>query len=124
MNFGEVIQNWKSENYWIDDVPNPFVNREISNIVMNPAIYGEVFATFVICDMTYIVGGKTIEFLKSMEFHTACLNGTKEEKDREAIRLQQELENFTNAAIAERQQQIDDLRAAGVTVLTTNPYEW
>ena len=124
MNFGEVIQNWKNGVDWIDNSVNPFVMRNMTYVWMNPANYGEVIARFTIIDKSFIVNGNVLEYSKDLEFHSICLNGSAEEKELESNRLRQRLEDFTNDAIAERQQQIDELRDAGLTVLTTNPYEW
>lgn len=124
MNFGEVIQAWKEGFSWIDNSINPYVMRDMTGVMMDPMIPGEVFVNFTILDRTVIVNGEVYQYQKDMEYHTQCLNGTSEEKERETARLQRELTAFTEAAIAERQKQIDDLRNAGETVMTTNPYAW
>ena len=124
MNFGEVIQAWKEGFSWIDNSINPYVMRDMTGVMMDPMIPGEVFVNFTILDRTVIVNGEVYKYQKDMKYHTQCLNGTSEEKERETARLQRELTAFTEAAIAERQKQIDDLRNAGETVMTTNPYGW
>lgn len=124
MNFGEVIQAWKEGFSWIDNSINPYVMRDMTGVMKNPLVPGEVIVTFTILDRTVIVNEEVFQYQTDMEYHTLCLNGTIEEKEREAARLQQELTQFTKAAIAERQKQIDDLRNAGETVMTTNPYAW
>lgn len=124
MNFGEVIQAWKENCRWIDGKLNPYVMKDMTGVLMNPAVYGEVIAQFTILDKTIVVNGEVVEFQKEMEYHSCLLNGTEEEKEREAARLQKELNDFTNAAIAERKQQIEELRNAGNTIMTTNPYDW
>lgn len=124
MNFGEVIQTWKEGFSWIDNSINPYVMRDMTGVMKNPLVPGEVIVTFTILDRTVIVNEEVYQYQTDMEYHTLCLNGTSEEKKREAARLQRELTAFTKAAIAERQKQIDDLRSAGETVMTTNPYAW
>lgn len=124
MNFGEVIQGWKEEFSWIDDSVNPYVMRDMTGVVMNPMVSGEVFVNFTIIDRTVVVNGEVYQYQKDMEYHTLYLDGTSEEKEREAARLQRDLTEFTKAAIAERQKQIDDLRNSGASVITTNPYAW
>lgn len=124
MNFGEVIQTWKEGFSWIDNSINPYVMRDMTGVMKNPLVPGEIIVTFTILDRTVIVNEEVYQYQTDMEYHTLCLNGTSEEKEREAARLQRELTAFTKAAIAERQKQIDDLRNAGETVMTTNPYAW
>lgn len=124
MNFGEVIQNWKEGINWIDGRINPYVVRDMTGAFMNPAVSGEMLVRFSIVDRTFLVDGTVVEYHKDMEYHTFSLNGTEEEKEREANRLQCELNNFTNEAIAERQNQINELREKGLIVFTTNPYGW
>lgn len=124
MNFGEVIQAWKEGFGWIDNSINPYVMRDMTGVMKNPLVPGEVIVTFTILDRTVIVNDEVCQYKTDMEYHTLCLNGTSEEKEREAARLQRELTEFTKVAIAERQKQIDDLRNAGETVMTTNPYAW
>lgn len=124
MNFGEVIQNWRSGVDWVDNTINPYVTRDLNFVWMNPANYGEVIARFTIIDKSFILNGNVLEYRKEMEYHSTSLNGSADERECEAARLRRELSDFTEAAIAERQQQINDLRAAGETVLTTNPYDW
>lgn len=124
MNFGEVIQAWKSDCSWINGLPNPYVKRDLDLVMSNPATPGEIFARFSIVDKTVLVNGQVCPFERFYEYHTHRLNGNEEEKEQEAARLRSELLNFTNNAIVERMQQIENMRNAGDEIFTANPYEW
>lgn len=80
MNFGEVIQTWKEGFSWIDNSINPYVMRDMTGVMKNPLVPGEVIVTFTILDRTVIVNEEVYQYQTDMEYHTLCLNGTSEEK--------------------------------------------
>lgn len=124
MNYGEVIQTWKEDLRWIDNRINPYVKKDAAGIFPNPVVQGEIIIRFVIIDKTYFVERQELTFQREMQFCTSHVNGTPEERETEALQLQQELQHFLQNAIDDRQREIDTYRAQGIRVLSTNPYAW
>ena len=91
---------------------------------MNPTVYGEVIVIFRIYEHTFYVEGDDLIFERELEYHKMYINGASEEKEREVLRLEDELRNFASRTISERQREIDQIRTSGRRVLTTNPYAW
>lgn len=124
MNYGEVIQTWKEDLRWIDNRINPYIKKDTAGIFPNPVVQGEIIIRFVIIDKTYFVERQELTFQREMQFCTSHVNGTPEEREAEAHQLQQELQQFLQNAINDRQREIDTYRAQGIRVLSTNPYAW
>lgn len=124
MNYGDVIQAWKENFCWIDGRINPYVKKDAVNIFPNPIVKGEIIIRFVIFDNTYFVERQKLTFQREKQFCTSHVNGTPEEREAEAKQLQQELQQFLDDAIADRQKEIDSFRKQGARVLSTNPYAW
>lgn len=124
MNYGEVIQAWRDDTRWIDGKPNPYVKRDVESIIMNPIEHGEIIARFVIIDNTLFAERQELPFRREMIFCSSHLKGSQEERDDEAMKLQQELENFLLESIEARQREINSYRQRDINILTTNPYGW
>ena len=124
MNYGEVIQAWKENANWIDGRINPYVQKDTVGFFPNPISQGEIIIRFVIVDKTMFVDRQELSFQREMLFCTSHVNGSKDEREAEALQLQQELNQFLQNAIDARQSEIDAYRRQGLRVLSTNPYSW
>ena len=123
MNIGDIIENWKKDFVWTYKMPNPFVRKDVS-IVKNPANQQEVVLIIGVFENTTIIDGKPRPYLNYMSFATFGQNGTQEEREADAKRLEIELAEFMQDCITEREEEIEYLRSKGKKIETSNPYLW
>jgi hypothetical protein len=123
MNIGEIIENWKKDFIWIKGQPNPFVRKEIG-IVKNPANPQEVILLIEVLENTTLVDDKPHPYYNSMSFVTFGQNGTAEEREGDAKRLDKVLKEFMQECIKEREEEIDEMSQIGKKIEFSNPYLW
>lgn len=124
MTYLEVFQQWKENVTWVNGIMNPYVIKEFGGIRPDPTCSGGYIASYVIIDRTFLIDDGVLDFTRSLDIHVRHFNGTDAEKQQEAELLQKELYDFLTATIAEREQELADLRALGKVIQTSNPYAW
>lgn len=124
MTYSEVIQQWKESVAWVNGVINPYVIKEFGGIRPDPTYPGGYIARFDIIDRTFLIDDEVLNYIRSIDFQLRQLNGTEEEKAKEAKSLKDKLESFLTNAIAEREKELADLMNNGKKILTSNPYAW
>lgn len=124
MTYSEVFKQWKNNVTWVNGIINPYVIKEYGGIRPDPTYPGGYIARYDIIDRTFLIDNDVLDFTRSMDFAFRYLNGTDAEKEQEAELLQQKLDDFLTATIAEREQELADLHAKGKVIKTSNPYAW
>jgi len=123
MNIGEIIETWKKDFIWIKERPNPFVRKDIS-IVKNPANPDEVILQIGVFENTTLVDGKPHPYYNNMSFVTFGQNGSPEEREGDAKRLDKELKEFMQECIKEREEELNEMYQKGKKIEFSNPYLW
>ncbi len=124
MTYSEVFKQWKENVKWVNGIINPYVIKEFGGIRPDPTYPGGFIARYDIIDRTFLIDDDVLDFTRSLHFPVRYFNGTDTEKQQEAELLQQELDDFLTATIAEREQELADLHAQGKVIQTSNPYAW
>lgn len=123
MNIGEVIEDWKKDFIWIKGLPNPFIRKDIGT-VRNPANPQEVIILIEVLENTTLVDGKLHPYYNSMSFVTFGQNGTPEEREGDAKRLDKELREFMQECIKEREEELNEMFQKGKKIESSNPFLW
>ena len=124
MTYTEVILQWKKNVKWVNGVLNPYVIKEFGGIRPDSTFLGGYIARYDIIDRTFLIDDDVLEFTRSLYFPIRFFKGTEEEKEKEAEKLKQELDEFLEATINEREKELCELRKQGKVIQTSNPYAW
>ena len=109
---------------WVNGIINPYVIKEFGGVRPDPTYPGGFIVRYDIIDRTFLIDDDVLDFTRSMTFPIRCLNGTEEEKEKEAERLKQALDAFLAKTILEREKELNELQCQGKTIQTSNPYAW
>lgn len=124
MTYAEVNQQWRDNIEWVHGIINPYVIKEFGGVRPDPTYPGGYIVRYDIIDRTFLIDNDILEFVRSMFFPIRFLNGTEQEKEKEAESLKQALDLFLAETIEEREKELNDLRSQGKTIQTSNPYAW
>lgn len=117
----KVIEDWKNDTTWVNDVTNYFVKKEVGS-VHGP--YGELMLIPQIVDTTWLPDGKLHIFVKSVEYDTKGLNNPMADPEYDAKELEKVLKEMTSSLKEEIKNQIEGWKNDGKTIMTSNPFQF
>lgn len=117
----KVIEDWKNDTTWVNNVPNYFVKKEVG------AVHGpncELMLIPQIVDTTWLPDGKLHIFVKSVEYDTKGLNNPMADPEYDAKELEKVLNEMTSSLKEEIKNQIEEWEKDGKTIMTSNPFQF
>lgn len=115
----KVIEDWKNDTTWINDVPNYFVKKDVGSYI---GPNGEYVLVPSILDTTWLPDNALHEFFTHTSYQTKGLNNPMADEEYDAKEFKKVLDTMTSSLIEEIKNQIEVWEKDGKTIMTSNPF--